>query len=931
MSQPSTPAQSAPRTRGGFEFDDDGDEQDVPLGDVQDDDVYGTPIPQEISGTSAATDQGTFDRSSKSPAQENGMTPVPVQAIDSPADLPSSVVSNTLRPQNLLVSNGVAPSDQTFPADTPSVLPKSRLAHDVVGLLEDRVKDDPRGDTAAWLELIEEYKNRSKEDEVRRTYERYFEVFPQAAEQWCAFLRWEEAADRKWHMEQIFKKVLVSVPSVEVFTVYVNYVRRRNNVQTGDTAAYRNINQTFDFALKFVGTDKDSGNLWQEYISFLKTGAGTVGGTTWQDSQKMDTLREAYARALSVPTSAILPLWKEYEAFEMGINKVNGRKLLAERSPDYMTARGAHTQLQNITRGIDRTTQPRLPPALGYAGDMEYQNQVKLWKEWIEWEKEDPLQLRPENNDAYLDRIIFTYKQALMALQFWPEMWYDAAEFSLANNRDEQGLLFLNQGFASNPESALLAFKLADRLETTTTNDNTNDSGAKNRMKTVRDPYDKVLDALYATIKKTETRMEAEVQRIEKTASSQHNESNGQDQPIAPNIDHTKSALEQQVQTVKDQAKNQSDMLSKIISHVWVALMRASRRIQGKGLPNEKVAGFRAIFNEARKRGHVTPEFYVEAALIEWICYRDPTGSKILERGAKLYPDDAYLPLEYIKHLIQKEDVTNARAVFETTVSRFTTGDNRDKPESVAKTKPLFLFFHDYESKYGELSQVIRLEARMRELFPEDPALLQFSARYQTPGFNPLNAQPVISATQLVPKLVLQPSIEAGPVVDSPMQTVVNHMTNINSPKRALPADDDDDDYRPQKIARGESPFKTTQIRKVPAPLPPVQNRAPPPLPGAIVHLLSILPRAATYTDVRFDPVAMHKLIKEKHLPAPGTIGATRPPLTPQQGTPPAWPPQFTQHPPLMVPPPQGYMSPAAPPPQFGAGTLQHYAFNGSG
>lgn len=725
-------------------------------------------------------------------------------------------------------------------------------------------------------------------------------------------------------MEQIFKRVLMTVPSVEVFTIYVNYVRRRNPMTGGDSsAAYRNINQTFDFALKNVGMDKDSGALWQEYINFLKTGAGTVGGSTWQDSQKMDTLREAFGRALCVPTSAIQPLWKEYEAFEMGINKVNGRKLLGERSPDYMQARGAFTQLQNLTRDVDRTSRPKMPPAMGYTGDIEYQNQVALWKAWLDWEKNDPLQLRPENNDAYLDRVVFTYKQAFMALQFWPEMWYDAAEFCFLNARDEQGLTFINQGLTSNPESALLAFKLADRLETTTVSDNTNDPGSKNRMKTVREPYEKVLDALYLVIKKTETRTEAEIQRVELSAAT---ETNGQDDGIATTVEEQKAALDAQIKSIRDRAKAQTDMLSKIISHVWVALMRASRRIQGKGLPNEKVAGFRTIFNEARKRGHVTPEFYVETALIEWNCYRDATGTRILERGAKLYPDDAYLPLEYIKHLINKDDVTNARAVFETTVNRFTTGENRDRPESVAKAKPLFLFFHDYESKYGELPQLVRLEARMRELYPEDPALLQFSARYQTPGFNPLSAQPIVSGTQIIPKLGLQQSIEVEPPREPPIQAVIDQITYVNSPKRPLPLDDDDEDGRPQKIGRGPSPFSAVQIRKIPAPLPPVV-RAPAPLPAAINHLLSIIPRAAVYNDVRFDPVAIHKLIKEKHLPAPASLGAARAPPTPQHTVPPAWPPQsqFPQHPPPMVPPPQGYpgLLPGAPPPplpQYGAG-----------
>jgi cleavage stimulation factor subunit 3 len=58
--------------------------------------------------------------------------------------------------------------------------PKSRLPADVVGMLEDRIKDDPKGDTEAWFALIEEQKRRHKIEDTRNTYERFLAIFPQA-------------------------------------------------------------------------------------------------------------------------------------------------------------------------------------------------------------------------------------------------------------------------------------------------------------------------------------------------------------------------------------------------------------------------------------------------------------------------------------------------------------------------------------------------------------------------------------------------------------------------------------------------------------------------------------------------------------------------------------------------------------------------------
>lgn len=609
-----------------------------------------------------------------------------------------------------------------------------------------------------------------------------------------------------------------------------------------------------------------------------------------------------------------------------------------------MTARTAYTQLQNITRDLERTSKPRLPPAMGYEGDTEYAQQVTLWRQWLQWEKEDNLVLKDEDINQYNARIVFTYKQALMALQFWPEMWYEAAEFCFANNMETEGTTFLSQGFNANLESPLLAFKLADRIESTTSNDEGSDPGAKSRMSKVREPYTKVLDALYTVEKKTDTKMQFDIQNAEMVASQNANgEANGDEDLNASNVAAHKAAKDAQIDAIRLSAQSHLEMLSKIISHVWIALMRATRRIQGKGLPSEKGAGFRAIFNEARKRGKLTSDFYVESAQIEWQCYRDPTGTRILERGVKLYPEDNHLPLEYIKHLVGKDDLTNARAVFETTISRFL---GQNIPASTQKTKPLFAFFHDYESKYGELTQVVRLETRMRELFPEDPALKQFAARYSTSNFDPMSVHPIISNTQIQPKQFVLSSIEAADPVNSPLQKVIDNIAT-HSPKRPLQFDDLEES-QPRKMMRAESPLKGAAGRRMNQQQQQQQSQqqqqarpampfpVPTPLPPQVAYLLSILPKASFYTDTRFDAAKIVELIRECHLPPPMAIGGTRPPQPPpptqlpqppqppqsQQAATQGWPPQYPPPQPPMIP--QGYLPPGVTQPPYGAGKRVH-------
>ncbi len=330
-----------------------------------------------------------------------------------------------------------------------------------------------------------------------------------------------------------------------------------------------------------------------------------------------------------------------------------------------MTARSSYVELQNITRGLRRTTLPILPPALGFDGDIEYKDQLDIWKRWIKWEKDDPLVLKQEDIAAYRARIVFVYRQALMAMRFWPELWFDAADFCFLNELADVGNEFLTQGIAANPESCLLAFKRADRIELTTANEE-GDESAKRRGAAVRECYDKVLDALYDLITKARDREAQDIARIEASfdLNVQQNANGTQenDNDEEPNDDEAEGREKRksaQIEAVKSVNFVQVRLLTRTISYVWIALMRAIRRIQGKGKVGDPIGGSRQIFTDARKRGRITSDVYVASALIEFHCYEPEATKKIFERGLKLFPEDEGFALEYIRHLIANNDHTS--------------------------------------------------------------------------------------------------------------------------------------------------------------------------------------------------------------------------------------------------------------------------------
>jgi cleavage stimulation factor subunit 3 len=198
-SAPSSAVHVQPKTKtmGGFVVEDDEEDEE----DDKDEAEYEPPA---VLG--GVEDVGPVSASlSERPISENANETVSTSdvSVQPPApDVASSKdVSNnsSSHPTSVISQNGGSPApgqnmynvqahhSRDFtdsPAPTPTVAVASaargRLPHDRVGILEDRIKEDPRGDIPAWLELISEHRSRNRIDSAREVYERFFKVFPWA-------------------------------------------------------------------------------------------------------------------------------------------------------------------------------------------------------------------------------------------------------------------------------------------------------------------------------------------------------------------------------------------------------------------------------------------------------------------------------------------------------------------------------------------------------------------------------------------------------------------------------------------------------------------------------------------------------------------------------------------------------------------------------
>jgi cleavage stimulation factor subunit 3 len=689
-------------------------------------------------------------------------------------------------------------------------------------------------------------------------------------------------------LEKIFQDHLMDVPDVQLWAMYLDHVRRTQNLTTDTTGvARRTITQAYTIVLDTLGHDKDSGSIWRDYIQFLQSAPGAIGGTSWEDGQKMDSLRKAYRQAVVIPTKELQSLWRDYHTFEHSLSQLTARKFLNEQSAAFMDAKQAWVQLQNITERLNRSGVPRLPPASGFEGDAEHQEQIEIWKRWIAWEKNDPLSLKKDEPKVFEKRILQVYKQASMWMRFEPEFWNDAAEFCFKFGLSDQGDDFLKKGIAANPESCLLAFRQADRLEMAPSDVGAQDAAVK-RGHTVRAPYDKLLTALYDLIDVTKSRNEKTIARIQENHSRRLADLELGIIDNEEEHERSRKALESeqevQIKAVQSAGTLQEDLLKRTISYSWIALMRAMRRIQGKGKPADTNSpGMRGIFTEARKRGRLVSDFYAATAWMEHHCYKEPAAGKIFHRGSNLFPDDERFALEHIKYLISVQDATSkylttferklisidARVTFATIVQRLT-----QKPENIRRTKKLYLYFHEYESKYGELNQVVNLEKKMLELFPEDAHISYFAHRFEqgdpNDTFDPTTVRPIISVVaQMRPKLphaavAMTPSLSNDFVVNysprpsaspRPVLPIIDNLAR-NSPKRPFLADSSDESHHPRKIARGESPLKGAAGRRLDAARRRNEGSAqhaqlaPAPLPADVNFLLLALPRTELCANI---------------------------------------------------------------------------------
>ncbi|GMK56794.1 hypothetical protein CspeluHIS016_0306340 [Cutaneotrichosporon spelunceum] len=635
-------------------------------------------------------------------------------------------------------------------------------------------RHDP-SDQALLLWLFNWAVDRSEVADARAWYSALTVDNPTASGPMLSLINLELALSNFKDVEDLFSKALnsagtlMAAADINIWKAYLHYIRRQNPADGPDPEAARStVTQAYEYALKECGVDRESGEIWQEYITYL---GENKTRNPWEQQQNTDNMRKIYQRAVAIPLNNVEALWKNYDAFESAQNKVTAKKFLADRSPAYMTAR---TALRECRQHTDSLPRPELPPFPNFS-DGE-RRVVSAWRNYIKWEEGNPLQ----NDDSALvvQRTDYALRKCMAQMRHFPELWHYAATYHLNAGRADEGAAFLRAGVAACPKSFLLAFALAELEE-----------DRKNYTE-----CHSIFEGLIAGVN-------AEVEELQSKVASEVERARGPDIPVhAGDLDSEESDVARMVRDRDERGKRLAERRGRDIEAAktaagtaWVMYMRFARRSEG-------LKSARLVFGKARKSPYITWHVFQASALMEYHSNKDAgVAVRIFELGVRNFAESVPFVIGYLEFLLSINDDTNARALFERSALKI----------PPAQARPLWETWARFEYVHGDLAAVHKLEARWAEAFPADSPLKRFAQRHTYAGVDEI-------ALRDLGLRVRQSGAGAAP---ASAHTAAPPAAPAQAPRRALP---------PHMARPPVPPFPPRTASPIPPSSPAKRDRSPP-------------------------------------------------------------------------------------------------------
>ena len=264
------------------------------------------------------------------------------------------------------------------------------------------------------------------------------------AEFWLAYTESEQKAGNLVEAEAILQHCLPRVPSMKLWSFYVNYVKEtrltpalQSAKSADDDAAGRDaviaareeVTEAYEFCLARLGNCFGAEVLWQGLVAHLKA---SPGEGLYEEGIQQAALRRVYQRAVVSGHAACDRMWGEYTQWEYAV--AGSDTMAAQTAVAAVEAR--HRNAVQVARrraamwgGVQQGILARPVPDGGAPSDrnarQQLVSQLSLWQEIVRFEVGNPLNLPDDEAAAALARLAF--EQALLCMRCFPDLWHEYA------------------------------------------------------------------------------------------------------------------------------------------------------------------------------------------------------------------------------------------------------------------------------------------------------------------------------------------------------------------------------------------------------------------------------------------------------------------------------------------------------------------------
>lgn len=207
-------------------------------------------------------------------------------------------------------------------------------------------------------------------------------------------------------LEGLFGKHLRKSYDLGFWMLYVEYVKKVSQKKF-------KLHEVYEFTLAQFENYWESYELYKEYIEEL--------GKIEDEQTRIEKTRNAYMRALQIPMRGLSELWRDFEEFELELNKATGKKIVSDTLPIFQSSFQRYQAILPLVKNWNVKNAAKLI-------DMEMENGSKL------------------SAKAHAARMHFIYNYILNSFYHAEEVYFFYSEYLMRNGQKEDAKKILQKG-----------------------------------------------------------------------------------------------------------------------------------------------------------------------------------------------------------------------------------------------------------------------------------------------------------------------------------------------------------------------------------------------------------------------------------------------------------------------------------------------------